>query len=159
MRIVRTDSSFEGFVDLVKKLDAYLAAVDGEEHGFYAQYNGIAYLKHVVVLMDGQYPVACGAFKEIEPGVVEVKRMYTLPAYRGQGLARLVLRELEKWASELGFKACVLETGKRMPDAISLYSSSGYAIIPNYGQYIGVENSVCFRKDIAVNQPSSQTNP
>jgi putative acetyltransferase len=57
-----------------------------------------------------------------------------------------VLSELESWAAELGYPKCVLETGKRQPEAIALYEKQGYQRIPNYGQYIGVENSVCFEK-------------
>jgi putative acetyltransferase len=57
-----------------------------------------------------------------------------------------VLAELEAWAAELGYPKCVLETGKRQPEAIALYEKQGYQRISNYGQYIGVENSVCFEK-------------
>ena len=62
------------------------------------------------------------------------------------GIATQILTELEKWATELSFKKCVLETGKKQPEAIALYIKNGYKIIPNYGQYEGVENSVCFEK-------------
>ena len=79
---------------------------------------------------------------------MEVKRMYTLPEYRGKGLAAMVLSDLEKWASELAYKRCVLETGKRQPEAIKLYEKNGYQVTPNYGQYIGIENSVCFEKPL-----------
>ena len=74
--------------------------------------------------------------------------MYTLPAHRGHGLATRILTELEKWAAELGYKKCVLETGLRQPDAIALYTKSGYHRIPNYGQYLNIENSVCFAKEL-----------
>jgi GNAT superfamily N-acetyltransferase len=74
--------------------------------------------------------------------------MYTVPAFRGQGIAAAVLNALEQWAAELSYESCVLETGKRQPEAIALYKKSGYIIIPNYGQYAGVENSVCFRKTL-----------
>jgi GNAT superfamily N-acetyltransferase len=77
---------------------------------------------------------------------MEVKRMYVLPNNRGKGIATTLLWELEKWALELGYMKCVLETGKRQPEAISLYEKSGYQRIPNYGQYKGVENSICFEK-------------
>ncbi len=82
----------------------------------------------------------------ILPGAMEVKRMYTLPEYRGKGIAAAVLNELEKWAAELGCGRCVLETGMKQPEAIRLYEKSGYSVIPNYGQYAGLENSVCFEK-------------
>ncbi len=79
---------------------------------------------------------------------MEVKRMYTSPESRGKGIASAVLKELEKWAAELSYKKCLLETGKKQPEAIALYLKSSYNIIPNYGQYAGVENSVCFEKKL-----------
>lgn len=72
--------------------------------------------------------------------------MFVKPECRGQGIAQAVLAELESWAGELGFKECVLETGKKQPEAIRLYQKSGYELIPNYGQYAGIENSVCMKK-------------
>jgi GNAT superfamily N-acetyltransferase len=79
---------------------------------------------------------------------MEVKRMYTIPESRNKGIATKVLNELEKWASELAYQKCILETGKRQPDAIWLYQKNGYKSIPNYGKYVEMENSVCFEKDI-----------
>ena len=75
--------------------------------------------------------------------------MYTAPESRGKGIASQVLRELENWASELSYKKCILETGKKQPEAIGLYKKNGYKIIPNYGQYAGVDNSLCFEKEVA----------
>jgi GNAT superfamily N-acetyltransferase len=77
---------------------------------------------------------------------MEVKRMFTLPAARGRGVATRVLNELQNWAAELGYEKCILETGKRQPEAIALYLKNGFVIIPNYGKYVGIENSVCFEK-------------
>jgi GNAT superfamily N-acetyltransferase len=74
--------------------------------------------------------------------------MYTLPESRGKGIASKVLTELETWAAELSYEKCILETGKKQPEAIGLYKKNGYKIIPNYGQYAEVENSVCFEKHI-----------
>ena len=74
--------------------------------------------------------------------------MYTLPASRGKGIATKILAELENWASELAYQKCILETGKRQPDAIQLYQKNGYKIIPSYGKYLVMENSVCFEKAI-----------
>jgi GNAT superfamily N-acetyltransferase len=68
---------------------------------------------------------------------------------RGQRIAAQILTELEAWASESGFTACVLETGFKQPEAIALYRRSGYEVIPNYGQYSDVGNSVCMRKEIS----------
>ncbi|MEO6589269.1 MAG: GNAT family N-acetyltransferase, partial [Pyrinomonadaceae bacterium] len=57
-----------------------------------------------------------------------------------------ILAELENWAKELNFSECILETGLKQPEAIRLYQKSGYETILNYGQYAGVENSVCMKK-------------
>ena len=146
--LYRTTSENPDFQALVQLLDQDLAERDGTEHGFYAQFNKINLIRHAVVAhLDGQ-PVGCGAFKEYEAGTVEIKRMYVYPRYRRSGVAQAVLAELERWAADLGYTACVLETGKRQPEAIALYHRCGYLATPNYGQYVGVENSVCMRKDL-----------
>lgn len=148
VEIIRTDSSNPNFTALVKQLDSYLAEKDGTDHSFYAQYNKVDLIKHVVVLQEDETPLACGAIKEFSPEAMEVKRMYTSPNGRNRGLATQILTELEKWAKELGYQKCVLETGKRQPEAIALYHKNGYQQIPNYGQYIGIDNSVCFEKNL-----------
>jgi putative acetyltransferase len=146
LRLIRTTSESTDFQQLVHLLDRDLAQRDGDEHGFYAQYNKIDLIRHAVVAYAGDEPVGCGAFKEFEAGSVEIKRMFVRPAHRQRGIAQAVLAELETWASELGYASCVLETGKRQPEAIALYQRSGYELTPNYGQYIGIDNSVCLRK-------------
>ena len=148
MKITRTTSDNQDFIELVKQLDAFLAVIDGDEHVFYAQLNKTNTLKHVVVAYEDDIPVACGAIREFDPTAMEVKRMYTLPAYRGKGFASKVLAELETWAIESGYTKCLLETGWRQPEAIHLYEKSGYKRIPNYGKYAKMENSVCFEKEI-----------
>lgn len=94
------------------------------------------------------HAVGCGALRAIDENRIEVKRMYVIPANRGEGIATMVLKELESWAAELAFSCCVLETGKRQPEAIRLYEKNGYQRIPNYGQYEGIDNSLCFEKKI-----------
>lgn len=149
MRIIRTTSENIDFIALVQLLDAYLAVQDGEEHAFYDQFNKIDMLQHVVVCYLDKLAVGCGAFKPFQNTTVEIKRMYTLPEQRGKGVASALLKELETWAKELQYTSTVLETGTRQPEAISLYQKCGYQRIGNYGQYAGVENSLCFEKQLA----------
>lgn len=144
--IIRTDSNNPHFIELVKQLDADLANRDGDDHPFYDQFNKIDKIKHAVVAYENDVPVGCGAIKEFEPNSVEIKRMYTLPEQRGKGIATFILSELEKWAAELSFEKCILETGIKQPEAIQLYNRNGYKQIPNYGQYAGIVNSLCFEK-------------
>jgi len=154
LKIIRTDSGNPGFINLVKLLDADLAEKDGKEHAYYSQFNKIDRIRHVVLAFENNKPVGCGAIKEFGPGTIEVKRMFVLPEYRKKGVASGILSELETWAQELSFGKCILETGKRQPEAIGLYKKNGYLQIPNYGQYAGMENSLCFEKEL--NPPGIQ---
>ncbi|WP_207433676.1 GNAT family N-acetyltransferase [Sabulibacter ruber] len=149
IELVRTDSSNKDFVDLVFLLDADLHVRDGDDHSFYAQFNKINHIKHVVVAYHKMVPVGCGAIKAYSPDTMEVKRMFVLPEFRGQGIAGQVLQELERWAAEMEYQNLILETGKAQPEAIRLYTKSGYTVIPNYGQYANIENSVCMTKPTA----------
>lgn len=148
MKTLRTTSENSDFQKLVKQLDAYLAVMDGDEHDFYSQYNKIDSLKNCIVIFDNEEPVACGAIKEFDEKSMEVKRMFTLPEKRGKGLASAILNELEIWTKELDYEKTILETGKRQTEAVALYEKCGYKVIPNYGQYAGIENSICFGKTI-----------
>ncbi len=144
----RTDSANKDFQSLVALLDKDLAVRDGEEHAFYDQFNKIQNIRHAIVCYADGKPVGCGAFKEYEPGKVEIKRMYVLPEYRGRSIGLEILQQLENWAAELNYKNTVLETGKKQPEAISLYQKAGYHVTKNYGQYENVENSVCMAKEL-----------
>lgn len=148
LKIIRTDSLNEDFRELVRLLDVDLSIRDGADHSYYAQFNKIDLIKNSVVAYQNEIAVGCGAFKPFENESAEIKRMFVRPENRGQGIAAAVLDELEKWATELNFKFAVLETGKKQPEAIRLYQKSGYEPIPNYGQYIGMENSVCMKKKL-----------
>nr|WP_294877298.1 GNAT family N-acetyltransferase [uncultured Pedobacter sp.] len=144
--LTRTTSDNPDFKSLVLLLDKELAIRDGDDHAFYSQYNKIVNIKNVVVAYDNGQPVGCGAFKPFEANAVEIKRMYVNEDSRGKKIAKQILSELELWAVEIGYDSFVLETGLKQPEAISLYKNMGYEVIPNYGQYQGVENSVCFQK-------------
>jgi GNAT superfamily N-acetyltransferase len=104
----------------------------------------------LVAWLDG-VPVGCGAVRPVTggaAGVAEIKRMYTAPAARRQGVSRALLARLESEAAALGYRRLQLETGRRQPEAIALYESVGYHRIPSYGQYEGHDLSVCFAKDL-----------
>lgn len=146
MHIIRTDSENPDFKTLVKALDAYLKFTDGDEHDFYNQFNNIDVIKHTVVAFENNEAVGCGAFKKFNDTSVEIKRMFTKPELRNSGVASSILLELESWAKEIGFDSAVLETGTRQIEAVSFYRKNGYDMIPNYGQYENVLNSLCFKK-------------
>ena len=148
MILKRTDSEDPDFCQLVKELDIDLKLRDGEEHVFYSQFNKTDKIKHVIVAYDHDLPVGCGALKSYSNDTMEVKRMYVSENQLSKGIASEILHALETWSKELGYKKCILETGKKQPEAIRLYEKNQYRIIPNYGPYENVENSVCFEKEL-----------
>lgn len=148
IRLKRTDSDNPDFIELVKHLDADLAERDGDQHSFYNQFNNVDKIKYVVIAYENDKPISCGGLKAYSSNTLEIKRMYTIPEWRGKSIATKILAELEIWAAELSFEKCVLETGKRQPEAIGLYKKNGYKLIANYGQYAEIENSLCFEKEI-----------
>lgn len=103
----------------------------------------------LLVAEDGGDLLACGAIKRLSPQDAEVKRMYTVPDARGRGLGRAILADLIERGRALGYKRLVLETGDQQPDAVYLYESAGFTRIPNYGYYVGIENSLCYARALA----------
>jgi ribosomal protein S18 acetylase RimI-like enzyme len=101
-----------------------------------------------VIATDGGRPVACGAYRPLDEHIAEIKRMYVEPTYRGRGLGRRVLADLEARARRDGYAVVRLETGSAQPEAIHLYESVGYRRIENYGVYQGSPRSVCFEKTL-----------
>jgi GNAT superfamily N-acetyltransferase len=102
----------------------------------------------VVAYAEG-HAVGCGALRPYAADIAEVKRMYTVPAWRGRGVAAAILAELERHARAFGYSTMRLETGDRQPGAIRLYERSGYRHIPPFGPYVAWADSVCFEKPMS----------
>lgn len=143
--LIRTNSQNPDFQKLTALFDEYLVDIDGDEKDFFAQYNQI-YLENVIICYENATAIACGAFKKHSDKKVEIKRMFVHPHHRGKSIASKILNELERWAIELNYLEGILETSNKLQNAIALYKKSGYEITEQYGQYIGVESSVCMKK-------------
>ena len=107
---------------------------------------------HFVMIYVDDVPAAMGGWRIGGPAGetdAEIKRMFVRPEFTRRGLARAVLAELERSASEAGITRLVLETGTAQPEAIALYESSGYATIPAFGFYADYDDSVHLGKTIA----------
>ena len=92
--------------------------------------------------------VGCGALRRVDDHVGELKRMFIVPAARGQGHGRRLLEALEHEAAQLGLRRVVLETGARQIEAVSLYERAGYAVIPCFGEYLSSPLSLCMGKEL-----------
>lgn len=75
--------------------------------------------------------------------------MFVQKDHRGKGLSKQILSELEQWAREKNYQFSVLETSIHFNVARNLYSASGYQVIPNYGHYAGLPESVCMKKELS----------
>jgi GNAT superfamily N-acetyltransferase len=146
LKVVKTTSENPDFIALITALDKSLWESYPELKSNYWGNNIIELNPNVVVIYLGEKPVACGCFKKYDKNTMEIKRMFVSPEARGLGLAKKILQELELWAKELGFLFSVLETLYKQKEAISLYQKVGYAIVDNYEPYVGLENSICMKK-------------
>ena len=147
--IKRTTANDKDFQLLVKMLDNELWNELKEDQATYDQYNIVIDIPTAVVIYNGAQPVACGCFKKFDEETVEIKRMFVQKPQRGKGLSKKILTELERWAKDENYRFAVLETSIHFKTARNLYSSSGYKIIPNYGHYAGLPESVCMQKTLA----------
>jgi GNAT superfamily N-acetyltransferase len=89
--------------------------------------------RFVVAYVDGE-PAGCGTVKRLDESTGEIKRIYVCPDARGQGVARRILAALEEAATEMGYARVRLDTGERLPEAQTLFRSSGYSEIPDYNR-------------------------
>lgn len=148
MRIVYTDGCNQDFIQLCRLLDDYLNEMAGGEknRSQYIQYNTLEDIHDVVLLYAGNQPAGCASFKWYEHGIAEVKRVFVKKEYRGKGLAKELMSQLERRAAEKGFLKLILETGASLTEATRLYHKIGYGIIENYGQYKNMKESICMQK-------------
>ena len=77
-------------------------------------------------------PVGCGGLRRIDQRIGEIKRMWTAPEARGQGVARRVLHELEALARDAGIDTLRLDTNRVLAEAQAMYRREGYCEIARY---------------------------
>lgn len=146
--IKRTSANHPDFINLVALLDHELWVELKEDQATYDQFNDVSNIQTAIIIYNSERPAAIGCFKEYSDDTIEIKRMYVEKAFRGKGISKMVLDELEKWAIESGFECAILETSIHFDVARKLYKQAGYVVIPNYDQYAGLEESVCMKKKL-----------
>jgi hypothetical protein len=133
---------------LISHLDNELWNELHEDQGTYDQFNQVKDIKTAIVVYVNGKPAAIGCFKKFNDNTVEIKRMFVEKEFRGRGLSKYVLNELEKWALECGYQYAVLETSVHFKVAQNLYAGAGYEIIENYDQYKGLIESICMKREL-----------
>ena len=146
IRLSRTNFLDPDFQSLVVLLDEDLCKRYPVIQAEYAPFNKVENLETIIVAYQDDEPVGCGCFRHYDASVAEIKRMFVKENKRGLGIASGILKELEKWAKELCYQSILLETGSLQHEALALYKKSGYEGIETYPPYVGMSDSICFRK-------------
>ncbi|MDK2966048.1 GNAT family N-acetyltransferase [Lacrimispora sp.] len=145
-----TNGEDPDFAMLCGKLDRALDEIVGIQYqrSKYDKFNQRDSIHDVVVAYHEGEPVACGAFKLFDENHAEIKRVFVDPSHRHMGLGAELIRRLEAKAKMSGYRWCILETGRMLEAAYAMYKKAGYQMIPNYGQYEGMEDSICMEHKI-----------
>jgi GNAT superfamily N-acetyltransferase len=145
--------------------DALLAAMDAEMGALYADLRelrdpevarlvDVALVVHpeemvaTVGAFDGEELIGHAAVRPFEDSL-EVKRVYVRSDYRGQGISKRLMLELEAIARERGVASLILQTGNRQAEAIALYLRLGYVPIDRFGLYEPVPFFLCYGKTLS----------
>lgn len=146
----RTSASDPDFQQLIIDLDKEFWVRYPDTQQNFTPFNYVDETARVIVAYDEATAIGCGCFRPMKEGdTIEIKRMYVIPFFRNRGVGKVILHNLEQWASEQGFGIAKLETGIMQPEAIAAYEKSGYDRIPNYGPYVHVAESICMMKRLS----------
>jgi GNAT superfamily N-acetyltransferase len=103
----------------------------------------------------GDTLIGCVGLRRHDETTVELKRLFVRPDHRRGGLGRILLFAAERRALELGYSKILLETGTEQPEAVSLYTSTGYRPHENIGHYRHSESSQMYSKTLTPDVPES----
>lgn len=150
MRYEYTDGHNSDFIKLCHKLDDFLNELVGgeEKRAEYIPYNKLDDIHDVIVAYDDDIPVGCASFKRYDDTCAEVKRVFIREEYRGRGISNNLMELLENEGRSKGYTYFILESGEPLVSAIALYRKIGYEVIPNYGQYKDMPDSICMKKKL-----------
>ncbi|WP_414566650.1 MULTISPECIES: GNAT family N-acetyltransferase [unclassified Anabaena] len=122
--------------ELIRELDNYLAALYPSESNHGLDISDLLHQSVTIFLARlNNEPVGCGALKYFPEGYAEVKRMYTKPGFRGKGIGKKILNQIELTAKQSNIYTLRIETGIYQPEAIGLYEKLGFYRIPSFGDY------------------------
>jgi GNAT superfamily N-acetyltransferase len=149
IRVLYTDGENIDFINLCKKLDEEAdKRIGAEKRKKFHIDNNLDVIHDVFVAYVEKQPAACVAFKEKGKGTVEVKRVFTDEKYRGLGLSKKLMLEVEQLAKKQGYKKLILETNENLVAAVAMYKKLGYQRIENFYPYEKSTISVCMSKAI-----------
>lgn len=150
MDYVRTDGKNEDFIENCRLLDMDLDRRVGKQikREKYEKFNQLDEIRETIVVYDHGRAVGGGAIRRYDDENVELKRVFVHNEYQGQGIGSTLVSLLIEWAAELGYRRMILETGELLAESCAVYKKLGFAVIPNYGPYADMPESLCMAKTI-----------
>lgn len=146
----RTDGTNKDFIENCRLLDMDLDRRVGKQikRDKYKQYNQLDEIREAIVVYDGNKPIGGGAIRRYDDENMELKRVFVHTEYQGQGIGSKLVLLLMQWAEELGYRRMILETGELLVESCALYRKLGFKVIPNYGPYVNMPESLCMAKEL-----------
>lgn len=150
MDYVRTDGKNEDFIENCRLLDMDLDRRVGRQikREKYQKFNQLDEIREAIVVYDDGKPVGGGAIRRYDDATVELKRVFVHNEYQGQGIGSRLVSLLIEWAAQLGYRRMILETGELLAESCAVYRKQEFAVIPNYGPYADMPESLCMAKTI-----------
>lgn len=150
MNFTRTDGKNKDFIENCRLLDLDLDRRVGKKikRDKYKQYNQLDEIQEAIVVYDNHQAVGGGAIRRYDDENIELKRVFVHPEYQGKGIGSKLVSLLIEWAAELGYQRMILETGELLAESCAVYKKLGFEVIPNYGPYVNMPESLCMAKDL-----------
>ncbi len=150
MDYVRTDGKNEDFIENCRLLDMDLDRRVGRQikREKYQKFNQLDEIREAIVVYDHGRAVGGGAIRRYDDENVELKRVFVQNEYQGQGIGSRLVSLLIEWAAQLGYRRMILETGELLAESCAVYKKLGFEVIPNYGPYVDMPESLCMAKEI-----------
>ncbi|NBI65593.1 GNAT family N-acetyltransferase [Pseudoflavonifractor sp. 60] len=150
MDFQRTNGQNKDFMENCRLLDLDLDRRVGKKlkREKYKQYNLLDEIQEAIVVYDGRKAIGGGAIRRYDDETAELKRIFVRPEYQGRGVGTKLVSLLLEWAEELGYQRIILETGELLAESCAVYQKLGFQVIPNYGPYVNMPESLCMEKDL-----------
>lgn len=150
MEFIRTDGKNKDFIENCKLLDMDLDRRVGKaiKREKYNKYNQLDEIQSAIVVYEGNKPIGGGALRKYNEEDVELKRIFVCPEYQRRGIGTKLVSLLIEMAKELNYSRVILETGELLAESCAVYRKIGFKIIPNYGPYVNMPESLCMAKSL-----------
>lgn len=152
MTFYRTNGANADFIENCRLLDMDLDRRVGKKikREKYRKYNQLDEIREAIVVYEDNKAIGGGAIRRYDDENVELKRVFVHTEYQGRGIGSRLVSSLIEWAMELGYQRMILETGELLAESCAVYRKLGFEVIPNYGPYVDMPESLCMAKDLVL---------